>query len=180
MCAKPQLTVIEGGGESSGPTRAECDAAARQVIEGLTGGSGNVDSTSLEDVHRRLIRDYGFAFTDKNSFGVLPGGYQLFYGKYHVLVRIKTVGTQKRPRPHLTVSLTLGGPGWEQERAKYNSRGRPSPALLSKDPIGKMPGLARLNSDLTDAQQDRWANDCHFDFPEGFDDSAAPFLTPGS
>ncbi len=178
MASRPDLRVIQGGDQSEGPTRAESDAVAKDVIATMLSGRTPRHS-SLQAAHDALTQTLGFQFTAKNQDFVLPGGYQLFYLRGNVLVRIKTVGTQRRSRPHMTISLTLRGEqGWESERAKYTSRGTVSAALLVSNPIPKMPALARINPNAA-AMGDEWADDCHFDFPQPFDDSAASLLTPG-
>ena len=174
--ASNHLQVIPGGGEATGPSRAECDAIASAVIGRLT-SDGQATPMSVEEADRELRRLH-FCLVDKNTTLVLPGGWQLIYMRGNVSVRIKTVGTQRRPRDHMTVSLTRGGPAWPDEQAKYNGQALPRPAILLPQPIPNMPNIGVLQTGLTPGQQDDWANDTHFDFPDGFDRSAADTLQP--
>ena len=54
----------------------------------------------------------------------------------------------------------------------------PRPAILLTSPIPAMPNIGVLQTGLTGQEQDDWANDTHFDFPTGFDRSAAETLQP--
>jgi hypothetical protein len=171
-----RLQVHQGGGEATGPSRAECDAIAAAVIGRLT-SDGQATAASVEEVDSELRRLH-FHLVEKNQTLLLPGGWQLIYLRDHVSVRIKTVGTQRRPCDHMTVSLTRGGPTWPDEQAKYNGRAQPRPAILLANPIPNMPNIGVLQTGLTGDQQDDWANDTHFDFASGFDRSAAETLQP--
>ena len=171
-----KFDVIQGDGQPSGPTRAECDALAAAVIDRLTDGQSG-DCTGVRDAHDKLTRLH-FCLINKNQIGLLPGGWQLIYMRGRVCVRIKTVGTQRRPRDHMTISLTRGGPGWTDEMAKYNGRVQLRPAWLGENPIPNMPRIGVLQTGLTGQEQDDWANDTHFDFPADFDRSAADTLQP--
>ncbi len=172
-----RLQVIQGGGQTTGPTRAECDAIAAAVIEALT-HEGAATAASVAECDRELRR-LDFHLVEKNQNQLLPGGWQLIYMRGRISVRIKTVGTQRRPRDHMTVSLTRGGQAWTDEQAKYNGQGVPRPAILLTNPIPVMPAIGVLQTGLTGPEQDDWANDTHFDFPAGFDRSAAETLNPG-
>ena len=48
-----RLQVIQGGGQTTGPTRAECDAIAAAVIEALT-HDGAATAASVADCDREL------------------------------------------------------------------------------------------------------------------------------
>jgi hypothetical protein len=178
MADRSRFTVIQGGNQPAGPSRDESDAIARDVISQMTkGGKATFPSWEAADSHLR--QRLGFRRIEKSRTpDLLPDGWQFIYQRGRILTRVKTKGTKRRPRPHMVVSLTLGGTAWNQEQAKYNSAGVASPAILLKDPMANPPALQRLNLDLTPERQDAWANNTHFDFPDGFDDSGADEARP--
>ena len=176
-----RFQVIEGGGQSTGPTLERSKEVAQSVLGRLVDRSGIVQSRSIMHVHEVLTRELGLPLVDKNTFGVLPGGFQLFYALDGVLVRVKTTGTERRRKPHMTISLSERGSGWDDESAKFNLHGGLTPKLLAEGPgPGRVSRMSVFQTGLTGAQQDTWANRCHFDFPDGFSDAGAAGLTPDS
>jgi hypothetical protein len=177
MNEKPKFQVIKGSGQRIGPSRAESTEIARTVLKRLVDQCGVVQARALEEAHRVLTRELGFALKEKSDQFVRPGGFQFFYVKPNVLVRIKTKGTSQRPRPHMTISLFCGGLAWDQEQAKMNVRGNWDAKLLT-DKTDKLSPFIVLAPSLPAGAQDNWANRTHFDFSPGFDDSAAAQLQP--
>lgn len=177
MAERAKFRVIEGGGQRTGPSLNESLTVGRQTVGRLVSG-GTALGSSLLDVHHRIIGELGFRFVRKTSEGTLPGGFQLFYLKDNVLVRIKTAGTAIRPRPHMTISLVNDALDWDAERAKFSDDGN----LTAKTLVGAGSGsstpmrLIQCNPPLTRDVQDTWAGRSHFDFAPGFDDSAAGVL----
>lgn len=114
--------VIQGGGQCTGPTLAQSKQLGQRVIGRFVGPGGIVRFTDSRAVHENLLQ-MGFQLTQVSTHGVRPGGRQMFYQSGHVLVRLKTTGTNRRNAPHMTVSLARGGTGWDDEHAKFNAAG---------------------------------------------------------
>jgi len=150
-------------------------AAERQLALALLNDAvrpdGRLRFPTLSDVHRCLINVHGFCMRRRNREGVLPGGWHLFYFRYHVLVRIKTTGTPIRPRPHMTVSLAVGadgkiGFGWDDELQKFSLSADKLPKAFSRAVQWDW-RLWRYRDQAAEADE-AWAQAVHFDFPEGF------------
>lgn len=118
--------------------------------------------------------------------GELRGGRQLFYRRGNVLVRVKTRGTAFRARPHITVSMVdVRGSDdevwhtWDRERVKFTADGNPDWKNMS-DGNSPFPFSfpTRIIDGLTNGDKDVWADDCHFDLPEGFDAAGEMTLLP--
>ena len=172
----PNLVLLKGGGEGAGSNVARSRTVAQSVLRRLVDANGRVRADSLQQVHSTLTGGLHFKLVDKNQFAVLAGGYQLFYLRDEVLVRIKTKGTSRRPVSHMTISLVSGGLGWDHERAKMGLSGRWCGKILSRSTGERVSPWSVIQDSLSDAEQDAWANRTHFDFPTHFDDSGADRL----
>jgi hypothetical protein len=154
----------------------------RTLLLGLLDSEGRVRGAKIRDFHDHICSSLlGFVLRDRITAGVLKGGYQLFYVNGPILVRVKTTGTEFRPRPHMTVSLA-DGLAWPNEVAKFNRDGvlvpRLSPVKRAYD-ADLMRSLERLEKETGKHIADLdnfWANNCHFDFVPGFDVSEAADL----
>ena len=180
-----KLQVLQGGGENP-QCKEECDAIAREVIRSLT-KDGAATAASVEEVHR-LLKTLHFRLVERKLDG-LPGNIHLLWlheGGY-VLVRVKTRGTQKRPHPHLTVSLAkFGAWGRSDESVKYDRTGRARTATLvdgtrrSSESRGRpylaLAWLPQGDGKSFDDAMTECMDPVHFNFNAGFDDSAAPTL----
>jgi hypothetical protein len=97
------------------------------------------------------------------------------------LLRVKTTGTEMRPRPHMTLSLAVGpdmniGLAWEDELGKFNKQGDKMPKVFSKV-VHQDPSLWRYLPRAVVADES-WAQAGHFDFPADFDVSEAATIHP--
>ena len=152
---------------------------ARKLLNDVVNARGLVRFLEICAFHEIITsKRHGFVLRENATEYVLPGGRQLFYVNAPVLVRVKTTGTERRPRPHMTVSLSENR-RWEGEAAKFNRQGVLVPRVgpvSTASAQGQWRALLRVDDPF--ASDDRWANDCHFDFVPGFDGSAAHH--PGS
>jgi hypothetical protein len=154
---------------------------AQNLLIDLLDAQGVVRFLDIEAFHDAITdRRHGFVLRDNSPKFVRPGGRQLFYVNGPILVRVKTTGTDRRPEPHMTVSLSEDL-SWPGEAAKFNRQGDIVPRI---SPIstaaaqGQWRALLRVGDTAAqiEASDDAWANSCHFNFPAGFDGSAAPTL----
>jgi hypothetical protein len=180
-----RLQLIQGGGDNV-RCKEECDAIAREVIKSLT-RDGAATATSVDQMHR-LLKTLHFRLVSRKGDG-LPGNVHLLWlheGGY-VLVRLKTKGTQRRPHPHMTVSLSKYGLwGRSDEAAKYDRTGRLRTATLVDGSRGDFAGLERPYLAVVAVPQGTGRSfatamtesmdQVHFNFGIGFDDSAARTL----
>lgn len=151
----------------------------KTLLRDLLDADGRVRFMSVVSFHDHLCRRYQFVLRKNNTQSVRPGGRHLFYVNGPLLIRVKTSGTNVRPEPHMTVSLAEGL-SWPEEAAKFNRRGQTTPrvgAVSTASEAGMWRALQRLG-DTAQASDDRWANSCHFNFVNRFDDSGAPGLRP--
>src|SRR4051812_21641284 len=80
---------------------------ARDLLRDLLDAQGLVRFREIRSFHDRITATaHGFLLMDNSPRFVRPGGRQLFYVNGPILVRVKTTGTERRPVPHLTVSLS--------------------------------------------------------------------------
>jgi hypothetical protein len=140
-----------------------------------------LDAVLRERAGMRLVRNDG-----ENREGELRGGRQLFYRCGNVCVRVKTRGTAFRPQAHVTIALVdIRGEGdadwhtWDRERVKFDAKGHPAWKNMSDgNSSGPLSFPTRIVDGLTSKQKDRWADDCHYDLPEGFDATGEFTLLP--
>ena len=117
----------------------------QRLLIDLLDRDGLVRFKSIGTFHNHICSRYGFALVQNATFGVRPGGRHLFYVHGNILLRVKTTGTQRRPTPHLTISLATGL-GWPDEVAKLSRGGE----LIPKQgavPRADHRALRRLGSD---------------------------------
>jgi hypothetical protein len=156
---------------------------ARDLLNDVLDGQGLVRFRDIRAFHDTITAEkHGFVLRDNSPKFVRPGGRQLFYVNGPILVRVKTTGTDRRPVPHMTVSLSEDL-SWPGEAAKFNRQGDIVPRVgpvSTAAAQNQWRALVRVGPDLAriEASDDRWANACHFDFAPGFDGSAAPTLVP--
>jgi hypothetical protein len=164
----------------SSPSAAAERDLVRRLLTDILDGDGRVRFKSVTMFHDHLERRYALELIQNATFGVRPGGRHLFYMNGNILLRLKTSGTDRRARPHLTISLATGL-NWPDEVGKFSRTGDLIPKL------GGVPRAAsdfrtllRLGGDLEaiEALDDAWANACHFDFVRGFDSTGAVALRP--
>lgn|GEM_PF-4431111 len=159
--------MIIGSGIPAGPPREHVKFVHR-FLKDVLDRNNRVRFPCGQPFFTYIRNQYGFYLEDGSQQDQL-GGRHLFFTVapvYHteviadaggidervrylwkVLLRAKTKGTQRRPRPHMTVSAATGLT-WEEEHYKYNYVGLPVPKNLPEGDPGK----------------DYWANTCHFDF----------------
>jgi hypothetical protein len=164
----------------SSPTAAAERQLVRRLLTDILDRDGRVRFKSVTMFHDHLRRQYALELIQNITGGVRPGGRHLFYVNGNLLLRLKTSGTDRRPTPHLTISLATGL-GWPDEIGKFSRAG---------DLIPKVGGVPRAASDFRtlmrlgetidaiEALDDAWANACHFDFVRGFDATGAVALRP--
>ena len=160
-------------------TASEDSKLGGKMMQDLLDAQGRVRFRSLVAFHDHITRTYSFRLVQNNTEGVQAGGRHLFYANGHVLVRVKTNGTFRRPRPHMTVSLATGL-SWPEEAGKFNKQGEVVPKIGGVNRLGdNWRALARLGPtmDAIEAHDDAWAESCHFDFVAGFDGTSAATLT---
>jgi hypothetical protein len=156
---------------------------ARDLLNDVLDEQGRVRFGEILGFHRTITAEkHGFVLRDNSPKFVRPGGRQLFYVNGPVLVRVKTTGTDRRPTPHMTVSLSEDL-SWPGEAAKFNRQGDVVPRVgpvSTAAAQNQWRALMRVGNSAAEieASDDRWANACHFDFMPGFDGSAAPTLIP--
>jgi len=148
----------------------------RNLLGDLIDDNGLVRFQQLAAFHQTLIGDYNFILRLRTQRGVRPGGWHLFYVRYHLLLRVKTSGTDMRPRPHMTLSLAVGedlqvGLGWDDELGKFSQAGDQLPKVFSRT-VQQDPSLWRYLPRAV-AADEVWAQAGHFDFPPNFDTSGA-------
>jgi hypothetical protein len=158
-------------------------AAERQLMQTLLSdlldAQGCVRFKSVVRFSDHLIRNYGFRLVQNVTWGVRqPGGRHLFYTHGHILVRVKTTGTDHRETPHMTVSVAEGL-GWNDEVAKFSRNGELIPKVGGVN-RADFRSLMRLGPETAQilAADDNWANACHFNFTRGFDVTGALNLRP--
>jgi hypothetical protein len=122
---------------------------------------------SVSKLHGELVLS-GFKLIKRESFKSPIAGWQLFYLRGRVLVRVKTRGAERdkdahrRGAPHLTISLISGqhddkgaiDTSWDAELGKFHLSG----GLVNKSP-------AMRNVPVANSRNDEWADETHFDFP---------------
>lgn len=155
----------------------------RDLMQDLLNADGQVRFMAIQPFHDHVTRCYRFVLRENSPRFVRPGGRHLFYVSGPLLMRVKTTGTDRRPTPHMTVSLAEGL-DWPGEAAKLNFQGEVVPRLggvATASAQGQWRALLRLGETAQAIQDsdDSWANACHFDFPPGFDGSAAEALLVG-
>jgi hypothetical protein len=148
-------------------SRAAEELAARQMATTLLTSDGHVRLGDLGTFHRILTQRLFFTLVDATQNGVRPGGWHLFYRLGHLVCRVKTTGTNIRPRPHLTLSLAIGL-GWQDELQKFRADGRTLPKTFSRLDPSDWRWAERASQ-----WEESWAQQTHFDFPQPFDDAAA-------
>lgn len=157
-------------------------AAERQLMQSLLAdlldAQGCVRFMSIVSCNDHLVRRHGFKLVQNVTWGVRRGGRHLFYTHGHVLIRIKTSGTDFRPTPHMTISV-CDGLGWPDEVAKLSRHGDLVPKVGGVN-RADFRSLMRLGPDTAQilASDDNWADACHFNFTRGFDGSGAVGLRP--
>lgn len=154
---------------------------AQTLLQDLLDKSGLVRFRSVIDLDFQLQHFHRFSLIEKNQKFVLPGSWHLFYKQGCLLVRVKTGGTQMRPKPHMTISAVTGL-SWNEEVMKMNRSGDFVPKAggipqLSRE--GNFRSLQRVGDSTQQIldSDDRWANSCHFDFASGFDASGSANLS---
>jgi hypothetical protein len=156
---------------------------ARNLLNDVIDAQGLVRFQEIRAFHNTITAVmHGFVLKDNSPKFVRPGGRQLFYVNGPILVRVKTTGTDRRPTPHMTVSLSEDL-SWPGEAAKFNRQGDVVPRVgpvSTASAQNQWRALLRVGDTVAaiEASDDRWANACHFDFVPGFDGSAAPTLIP--
>jgi hypothetical protein len=156
---------------------------ARNLLNDVLDPQGLVRFREILGFHNLITaQKHGFVLRDNSPKFVRPGGRQLFYVQGPVLVRVKTTGTDRRPTPHMTVSLSEDL-SWPGEAAKFNRQGDVVPRVgpvSTAAAQNQWRALMRVGGTLAEieASDDRWANACHFDFVPGFDGSGASALIP--
>lgn len=141
----------------------------------------------FQDLHDFLVSE-GFRLTTVSEWGP-AGGKQLFYERGNICCRIKTMGDKAGPRagkPHISFGINDGmGTRWWNDLAKVDADGkltfkalttpqRFSPTETITDPANPTPqrfiGIqGGLDPRDPAAVGDAWANNCHFNMPDGFD-----------
>lgn len=150
---------------------------ARNLITDLIDEDGLVRSHNLRDFHNTLLGRYNFVQRRRTQQGVLPGGWHFFYIRYHLLLRVKTSGTEMRRRAHMTLSLAVGrdmrvGLEWDDELMKFSKSGDLLPKRFALEVVNNDWSLWRYRERAAIADE-IWAQACHFDFPNDFDVSGA-------
>ncbi|MBA3312908.1 MAG: hypothetical protein M3552_10735 [Planctomycetota bacterium] len=181
--AKPVVAEIIGvlrpTWEAAGHPRRSSDGHNEIKITSLM----RLDDTLRTRCGLRRVRNDGESPERPGEFN---GGRQLFYLRGNVLVRVKTRGTRFRPRAHVTVSMCdIRGVGdkewhaWDRERAKFTANGHPEWKNVSDGGSSTPYSFpTRIINGLTPGAQDKWADNCHFDLPEGFDPTGESTLLP--
>jgi hypothetical protein len=102
---------------------------ARDLLNDVLDAQGLVRFREIRAFHRTITAvRHGFVLRDNSPKFVRPGGRQLFYVNGPILVRVKTTGTDRRPTPHMTVSLSEDL-SWPGEAAKFNRQGEVVPRV---------------------------------------------------
>lgn len=143
---------------------------ANRLMQDIIDQDGRVRFHDLKAFHDCLISDYHFILRRRTQEAVLPGGWHLFYVWQHLLLRVKTSGTEMRPRPHMTLSFAEGLE-WPDELAKHTRDGSHVPKAFSIV-VYSDHRLWRYWKRTMQAEQ-IWADAVHFDFPPDFDVSGA-------
>jgi hypothetical protein len=150
-------------------------SAARLMALLIDADTHLVRFPSLIALHASLNR-HGFHLIQKQAYGP-AGGYQLFYARGRLLVRLKTRGDENGPRanqPHLSVSLYDGKAlDWQNDQAKFNARGGVEPkAMTTPDRFNEIDFQGNpqrfmliLGGKYDGPGADAWANRTHFQFP---------------
>src|SRR3954463_10445278 len=87
---------------------------ARDLLNDVLDAQGLVRFREIRAFHNTITAErHGFVPRDNSPKFVRPGARQLFYVNGPILVGVKTTGTDRRPTPHMTVSLSedLSWPG---------------------------------------------------------------------
>ncbi len=148
----------------------------KAMVQDLLDSRGHVRFQSIMLFHDQICQAYGFVLRRNTSEFVRPGGRHLFYVRGNLLLRVKTSGTNVRPSPHMTISAAVGL-DWNDEAAKVNRAGETVPKLGASRAGSNWRALQRIGSTQAVLESDdAWADSCHFDFVNGFDDSGAANL----
>lgn len=155
--------------------------AAEQLLVGdfmadFVDSNGCIKDRNLKDFHNRMVNHHQFCLRRRNQLGVRRGGWHLFYIRYHLLVRVKTSGTEVRHRPHMTISLAVGSDGrvsleWDDELQKFSLGVDRLPKAFSR--VVQTDWRSWRFWDRAAEADETWAQAVHFDFVEDCDMSSA-------
>ena len=161
----------------------------RQLVCGET-GILKIHSVRQFDFLMRKLR---FKLIRRCPKRMPPGGYQLFYQRDIIVVRLKTkgdAGGYRQNQPHASAGLTDGkGFDWQNDKAKFSKSGRIAPKVIThpdnfknRDFQGNPQRFVLIEGSQYSEKEfqdrtDAWAKRTHFPCPLDWDDSGAAGLS---
>lgn len=149
----------------------------RRLIAGLLGAGGAVRFQTFRDLDGYLQGQFGFAMVKAEALlnlqGADTGFLQWFYRYNHVWIRVKDQPRGAAKSGHMAAVLA-DGESWDDEIAKFSRTGQivPKQGFVRRlNEAGDYRSLSRAGSTMKEimATEDAWADQCHFNLPDGFD-----------